>query len=56
MDEFEVKAKVRHAQVLVGLTRYADALPLLRRAQEVKPREDVARYLEQVERLAKSHS
>ena len=30
--------------------RYQDALPLLRRAQEVKPRDDVARYLEQVER------
>lgn len=56
MGEFEVKARVRHAQVLVGLSRFADALPLLRRAQELKPREDVARYLEQVERLAKSRS
>ena len=54
LDSFEATAKTRHAQVLVGLGRYADALPLLRRAQEVKPREDVARYLEQVERLAKS--
>jgi tetratricopeptide (TPR) repeat protein len=54
LAEFEVKAKVRHAQVLVSLARYADALPLLRRAQEVKARDDVARYLEQVERLAKS--
>ena len=54
LEAFEVNAKVRHAQLLVGLGRYADAIPLLRRAQEVKPREDVARYLEQVERLAKS--
>ncbi|MEO6708361.1 MAG: tetratricopeptide repeat protein, partial [Planctomycetota bacterium] len=54
LDAFEVNAKVRQAQVLVGLGRYADALPLLRRAQELKPREDIARYLEQVERISKS--
>ena len=29
-------------------------VPLLRRAQNLKPRDDVARYLEQVERLAKA--
>jgi tetratricopeptide (TPR) repeat protein len=54
IDAFEVNARIRHAQVLVGLGRYADAVPLIRRAQEVKPREDIARYLEQVERIAKS--
>lgn len=54
LEAFEVNAKVRHAQLLVGLGRYADAIPLLRRAQELKAREDVARYLEQIERLAKS--
>jgi len=54
IESFEVNAKLRHAQVLVGLRRYSDALPLLRRAQEVKPREDVARYLEQVERAARA--
>jgi tetratricopeptide (TPR) repeat protein len=53
IDAFEVNAKVRHAQVLVGLGRYGEALPLLRRAQEVKPRDDIARYIEQVQRLAK---
>ncbi len=37
-----------------GMGRYADALPLLRRVQELKPRDDIARYLEQVERLAKA--
>jgi tetratricopeptide (TPR) repeat protein len=35
---FEAQATIRHAQVLVGLARYGDALPLLRRAQELKPR------------------
>ncbi len=54
IEAFEVRAKVSHAQVLVGMGRYADALPLLRRAQELKPRDDIARYLEQVERIAKS--
>jgi biopolymer transport protein ExbB/TolQ/tetratricopeptide (TPR) repeat protein len=55
LEAFEVNARIRHAQVLVGLKRYAEALPLLRRAQELKPREDVQKYLDQVERLAKSH-
>lgn len=54
IDAFEAEAKVRHAQALVGLARYTEALPLLRRAQQVKPREEVARYLEQVERVARS--
>ena len=54
LDAFEVRAKIRHAQVLVGMGRYAEAVPLLRRAQEVKPLDDIARYLEQVERIAKT--
>lgn len=54
IGSLEVDAKTRQAQLLVAMGRYADALPLLRRAQEVKPREAVARYLEQIERLAKS--
>ena len=54
LDAFEVRAKIRHAQALVGMGRYAEAIPLLRRAQEVKPLDDIARYLEQVERIAKT--
>ncbi len=54
IDSFEVEAKTRHAQILVGMSRYSDAIPLLRRAQELKPRETVARYIEQVERISKS--
>jgi tetratricopeptide (TPR) repeat protein len=54
IDAFEATAKTYHAQVLVGLGRFGEALPLLRRAQEIKPREDIARYLEQVERNAKA--
>jgi len=54
IDRFEGDAKIRHAQALVATSRFADAIPLLRRAQELRPREDVARYLEQVERIART--
>lgn len=54
IESVEVLARVRHAQVLVGMSRYAEAVPLLRRAQEIRPRDDIARYLEQVERVAKA--
>jgi len=55
LEKHEADAKVRHAQLLVQQGKYNEALPLLRRAQDVKPREDVQKYLEQVERVAKSH-
>ena len=54
LEAFEVRARTSHAQILVSMERYADAIPLLRRAQELEPREEIARYLEQVERIAKS--
>jgi tetratricopeptide (TPR) repeat protein len=54
LEKYEADAKVRHAQLLVGQGKYAEALPLLRRAQAIKPREDVQKYLEQVERVSKS--
>ncbi|MGH2671120.1 MAG: tetratricopeptide repeat protein, partial [bacterium] len=56
LDPFEAAAKVRQAQILAGRGRYQEALPLLRRAQEIRPRDEVARYLEQVERLARTRS
>ena len=34
--------------------RYDEALPLLKRAQELNPREDVAGFVEQVERAARA--
>jgi tetratricopeptide (TPR) repeat protein len=54
IEAFEANARIRHAQILVHMGRYPDALPLLRRAQEIKPRDDVARYLEQVERAVRA--
>lgn len=54
LEKYEADAKVRHAQLLVQQGKYVEALPLLRRAQDLKPRDDVQKYLEQVERVAKS--
>ena len=56
MEQFEADAKVRHAQVLVTSGKYDEAVPLLKRAQEIKPRESIARYLEQIERLLKTRA
>lgn len=54
IEQFEADAKVRHAQLLVKQGKYAEALKLLRRAQTVKPRENIQEYLEQVERVYKN--
>lgn len=54
LEKFEADAKVRHAQLLVGKGRYAEAIPLLKRAQTINPRDNIQKYLEQVERVAKA--
>ncbi|MEA3305572.1 MAG: tetratricopeptide repeat protein [Candidatus Omnitrophota bacterium] len=54
IEKYEADAKLRHAQLLVKESKYAEALLLLRRAQALKPRDDVQKYLEQVERVAKA--
>jgi tetratricopeptide (TPR) repeat protein len=54
LETFEADAKVRHAQLLVAQSKYREAVPLLKRAQELKPRDEVARYLEQIERVVRS--
>jgi len=53
ISQHEAEASLRHAQCLVRAGRYQQAVPLLKRTQELRPREDVARYLEQVERAAR---
>lgn len=55
IETFEADAKIRHAQLLVSQGKYAEALPLLRRAQNINPRENIQHYLEQVERVAKTN-
>ena len=54
LEKYEADAKIRHAQLLVQSGKYAEALPLLRRAQQIKPRNNIQEYMEQVERVAKS--
>jgi tetratricopeptide (TPR) repeat protein len=51
---FEAEAFVKHAQLLVQSQKYPQALELLKKAQKVKPRDNVQRYLEKVEQLARS--
>jgi tetratricopeptide (TPR) repeat protein len=45
---FEADALVAHSQMLVSEGRYGDAIPLLERAQGLRPRENVERFLKQV--------
>lgn len=56
IEKYEAEAKLRHGQILVKAGKYQDALPLLKRAQELKPRDDIQRYIEQVERAARSRN
>ena len=56
LERYEADARLRHGQCLVRRGRYDEALPLLKRAQELKPRDDVARYIEQVERVARARN
>ena len=53
IDDFEVRAKVAHAQFLVSRSAYAKAVSLLKSAQSKRPRDSVQRYLNQVEKLAR---
>lgn len=54
IDRWEREGKLRQAELLVQLGRYSDAVPLLKRVLELRPREDLQRYLEQVERAARA--
>lgn len=49
---FEATALVKLAQLHVEARRYTQAVELLRRAQKLQPRDNVQRYLEQVEQVA----
>lgn len=54
IEAFEADAKVRLAQLHAGSGKYAEAIPLLKRAQELKPRDSVGKFLEDLERFLKS--
>jgi cytochrome c-type biogenesis protein CcmH/NrfG len=50
IEGFEAPAKLSLAELMVEEDRLAEALPLLRRAQALDPRDDVQAFLEHVER------
>lgn len=52
IEQFEADAKVEHAQLLVEQSRYAEAVPLLERAQALDKRQNVGDFLEKVQRFA----
>jgi tetratricopeptide (TPR) repeat protein len=49
IEAHRAEAWVKHAQLLVRVRKYPEALDLLRRAQRLRPRDTVQRYLERVE-------
>ncbi len=51
---YEADAYVKHAQLLVQSQKYTQAAELLKKAQKLKPRDNVQRYLEKVDQLAKA--
>lgn len=51
-DSIVADALVRHAQAEVAADRPARAVPLLKKAQNIKPRESVQNYLDAVTRMA----
>jgi tetratricopeptide (TPR) repeat protein len=53
LQGYEADAFVKHAQLLVQSQKYAQAVELLHKAQKAKPRDNVQRYLEKVEQMAR---
>ncbi|MFO1078669.1 MAG: tetratricopeptide repeat protein [Planctomycetota bacterium] len=53
LPAFEAEAKLRHAQLLVKEGKYTEALVLLRRAQQIQPKDSVQEWLDKLERYAK---
>lgn len=53
IKETEADALIRLAQLHIGSGKLADALPLLKRSQEVKPRDSVQRLIQDLEKFLK---
>ncbi len=56
LDGYEADAFVKHAQLLVQSQNYVKAAELLHKAQKVKPRDNVQRYLDKVEQMARTRN
>lgn len=54
LQGFEADAFVKRAQLLVQSRKYPQALEFLHKAQKAKPRDNVQRYLEKIEQLARA--
>jgi tetratricopeptide (TPR) repeat protein len=54
LEGYEAEAMVKQAQLLVRSQKYPQAVDLLKKAQKIKNRENVQRYLERVEQLARN--
>lgn len=54
LEGFEADAFLKSAQLLVQSQKYLLAVEMLRKAQKAKPRDNVQRYLEKVEQLARA--
>lgn len=52
LEGFEAEALLKQAQLKVQQQKYTEAVELLRRAQRIQPKDNVARYLERVEQVA----
>jgi tetratricopeptide (TPR) repeat protein len=51
IEDFEVKAQIEHARMLVSIRSYEKAVELLEKAQEISPEARVGRYLESIRNL-----
>lgn len=54
LEDHTADANVRLAQLLVSERKYSEAIPLLERAQQLKPRDSVASFLDDLERFVKA--
>ncbi len=52
IEAFTARAKVTHAQLLAGEGRYNEALPLLRAAVKLDPKDHIQKFLDDVEKVA----
>jgi tetratricopeptide (TPR) repeat protein len=56
IEAFKPDANLRLAQIFVSRQEFAKAIPLVEEAQRLKPRDSVARYLDQLRLIARSKS
>jgi tetratricopeptide (TPR) repeat protein len=53
IEDSQAMAALRYGQMLVGQAEYIKAVPLLKKAYELRPRDEVDQYVKRVERAAR---